>query len=326
MAKIGLIDVDGHNYPNLALMKISAYHKEVGDEVEWYTPFTDTYDIVYKSKVFSFTPDYDLVINAKKVIQGGTGYAIFLHNGKEEYHICKDRPLPPNIEKMRPDYSIYPGIRDTAYGFLTRGCPRGCGFCIVGKKEGRYSVKVADVSDIWQGEKNIVLMDPNILASRERRWLLIDLADTKSFVDFNQGLDARLITEDVAEDLYRIKMRTVHFAWDRYQDKETILRGLRIFQKTHPYLFMGHHAVVYTIVNYDSTFSEDLERIYTLRDMGYAPYVMVYNKQNAEDKYLYLSRWVNNRFIFSKVTNFEDYANNYESSRRKSTSGLCKLV
>ena len=135
--KIGLIDVDGHNYPNLSLMKLSAYHKAKGDSVEWYQPmFSGHMDIVYMSKVFSFTPDYEYFIDADKIVKGGTGYAISLVNGKEVYDKSKDVPLSDEIEHIYPDYSIYPECGDTAYGFLTRGCPRGCSFCHVAPKEG----------------------------------------------------------------------------------------------------------------------------------------------------------------------------------------------
>ena len=129
--KIGLIDVDSHNFPNLALMKISAWHKQQGDEVEFYSPWFD-YDRVYVSKIFTFTQDYQYCIRAKEVVQGGTGYDL-------------QNKLPDCIEHIYPDYDLY-NIKNTAYGFMTRGCPRGCGFCIVAEKEGKCSNKVADLS------------------------------------------------------------------------------------------------------------------------------------------------------------------------------------
>ena len=106
--KIGLIDVDGHNYPNLPLMKLSAWHKKQGDSVEWYQPmFSGHMDRVYMSKVFSFTPDYEYPIDADEVIRGGTGYAIKLVNGKEIYDKEKDMPLSYEIEHIYPDYDLY---------------------------------------------------------------------------------------------------------------------------------------------------------------------------------------------------------------------------
>lgn len=140
--RIGLIDVDSHNYPNLALMKLSAWHKGHGDTVEWWWSDLIHYDIVYMSKVFSdaYTPDRPEPLNADRVIKGGTGYAITLEDGKEVYHPEMDKPLPPEVEHAYPDYSLYPELtKDTAFGFLTRGCPRGCAFCHVGGKEGKIS-------------------------------------------------------------------------------------------------------------------------------------------------------------------------------------------
>jgi len=145
--KIGLIDIDGHNYPNLPLMKLSAWHKAQGDLVEWYEPmFGGHYDRVYMSKVFSFTPDYNYPINADVIVKGGTGYAIRLEGGKEVYCKSKDPTLKYEVEHIYPDYSLY-GITDTAYGFLTRGCPRGCGFCHVAAKEGRLVERVASLDE-----------------------------------------------------------------------------------------------------------------------------------------------------------------------------------
>ena len=304
MTRIGLIDVDGHNYPNLALMKLSAWHKVHGDAVEWYDPFTH-YDIVYKSKVFSNTPDYNFVINADKVIKGGTGYAIHGAGGE---HYCKadDKSLPYEVEHIMPDYALY-GITDTAYGFLTRGCPRGCRFCVVGGKEGLRSVKVADLSEFWGGQKNIVLNDPNILACREWRDLLGQLADSGATVDFNQGLDARVLTPEKCEAINRIRFNEIHFAWDRYEDKVRVLPKLEMFADICRRKVHAHNAIVYVLVNHDTTLAQDLERIYTLRDMGFWAYVMVYDKPNAPRVIHDLQRWCNNRFIFATCPRFEDY-------------------
>lgn len=302
--RVGLIDVDSHNYPNLALMKLSAYHKAQGDSVEWYDMFSH-YDIVYKSKVFTFTPDFGYIINADKVVSGGTGYAIHGAGG-ESYIKEEDVELPDEIEHIYPDYSLY-NITDTAYGFLTRGCPRGCSFCIVGKKEGLCSRKVADLKEFWGGQKNIVLNDPNILACREWKDLLAQLEESGAMVDFNQGLDARVLTEAKCEALDRVRIKEIHFAWDRYEDKEKVLPKLQMFSeicKKKPHM---HNTIVYVLVNHTSTIEQDLERIYTLRELGYWAYVMVYDKAHADHIYTDLQRWCNNRFIFARCPRFEDY-------------------
>lgn len=170
--KIGLIDADmmwrkranGRGYgktkadvfPNLVLMKLSAWYKAKGDEVEWYNGLSH-YDRVYVAKVFSTTPDSNEVINADEVIYGGIGYCIRLIDGKEVYDEPKDPNfmgvLRPEIEHIMPDYSLYPTVKDTAYGFLSRGCPRGCHFCHVAPKEGKHSYKVADLCEWWGGKK-----------------------------------------------------------------------------------------------------------------------------------------------------------------------------
>jgi hypothetical protein len=293
---VGLIDVDGHNFPNLALMKISAYHKLRGDSVEWCLPIKP-YDIVYQSKVFDDT--YSADINwqpiADKIIKGGTGYGL-------------DNQLPAEIEHMYPDYSLYPELtKDTAYGFLTRGCPRGCKFCIVSSKEGRRSVKVADLSEFWSGQKNIKLLDPNILACRENLDLLNQLADSKAYVDFTQGIDIRLTNDANIEALNRIKLKEIHFAWDNPKDDlKPYFERYKSLARHKPH---GHYGAVYCLTNYGSTIEEDLHRIYTLRDMGFDPYVMVYDKPNAPKEVKRLQRWCNNRLIFRTCERFENYKN-----------------
>ena len=305
--RIGLVDVDGHNFPNLPLMKISAWHKAQGDEVTWYDPmFSGHMDKVYVSKVFSFSPDFEYYIDADEVQYGGSGYCIRLVNGKEVYDKSKDIDLPPEIEHTYPDYSLY-GITDTAYGFLTRGCPRGCSFCHVEAKEGRASRKVADLHEFWNGQKNIVLSDPNILACREWKDLLQQLIDSKAWVDFNQGLDIRLMTEEKAEMLKQIKQKELHFAWDRYQDKDKILPKFQMFKDITQ--IRERSLLVYVLCNFDTTLEQDLERIYTLRKMGYWAYVMLYDKEHIPKGHILrkLQRWVNNRFVFASCETFDDY-------------------
>lgn len=310
--KIGLIDVDGHNFPNLPLMKISAYHKAKGDSVEWYEPLWSGHmDIVYMSKVFSNTLDYQYYIDADKVIKGGSGYCISLVDGKEVFDKSKDIELPCEIENIYPDYSIYydliPEVKDTAYGFLTRGCPRGCDFCHVADKEGICSVKVADLNMFWRGQKNIVLLDPNITACRWWRPLFQQLIDSKAWIDFSQGLDIRMMTEEKAVMLKQMKIKQVHFAWDRYKDKDIVIPKFEMFKKITQW--DKRKLSVYVLTNFDTTHEQDLERIYTLRDLGYLPYVMIYNKEQLPKGHITkrLQRWVNMRAVFETVKNFEDY-------------------
>lgn len=299
--KIGLIDVDGHNFPNLPLMKLSAWHKQQGDSVEWYEPLTAWQNPpgrVYMSKVFTFTPDYVHPVNAKEIIKGGTGY--FYPDGGPE--------LPEEVEHIYPDYSLYPELtKNTAYGFLTRGCPRGCEFCIVGKKEGLCSRKVADLSEFWNGQKNIVMLDPNITACREWKGLFQQLIDSQAWIDFSQGLDIRLLTEEKANMLRRMKIKQIHFAWDNYGDKDKVIPKFKEFKEITG--LDKRKLPVYVLTNYNSTLSEDLERIYTLRELGYWPYVMVYEKDKLPKGHITrkLQRWCNMRAVFETISDFADY-------------------
>lgn len=307
--KIGLIDVDGHNFPNLALMKLSAWHKKRGDIVEWYDAmFSDEMDIVYMSKVFSFSEDYIYPIRAKKIIKGGSGYCIESLDGKEYYNKSKDTELSAEIEHTFPDYSLYPELtKDTAYGYLSRGCPRGCDFCHVAAKEGRKAYRVANLKEFWNGQKNIVLLDPNITACREWKYLFQQLIDSKAYIDFSQGLDIRLMTKEKAEMLKMMKIKQVHFAWDRYEDKEKIVPKFKEFKQMTQW--DCRKLGVYVLCNFNTTLKQDLDRIYTLRDLGYTPYVMLYNKENIPkgDVLRRLQRWVNSRIIFRAVKDFGEY-------------------
>lgn len=311
--RVGLIDVDSHNFPNIPLMKIGAWHESKGDSVEWYDKFADEYDIVYVSKIFSFSEDFQYPIHSKEVKYGGSGYCIEIENGKEVYHKERDINLPYEIEHIYPKYDLYPAYtNDTAYGRLTLGCPRQCAFCHTGVKDGIRSHKVADVSEFWNGQKNIVLLDQNILACENWKELIQQLIDTKAYIDFNGGLDIRMMAEEKAIMLNKLKVKEWHFAWDRYEDKEMIIPKFKMFSRYNKVRAKG--SVVYTLVNYNSTFEQDLERIYTLRELGYWAYVMIYDKEHLPKGHQLkkLQRWVNNRIIFSKCEKWEDYIDGYK--------------
>ena len=290
--KIGLIDVDRHNFPNLCLMKLSAYHKAAGDKVEWWRP-AGRYDVVYKSRVFTdtYSKDEITVRNAAKIITGGTGYGT-------------DTALPYDVEHTRPDYSLYPQFADTAYGFLSRGCPRNCGFCIVSGKEGRKSVKTADLSEFWDGQKEIKLMDANLLACADHEKLIEQLAQSGAWVDFTQGLDIRLVNRDNISLLNRVRTKAVHFVWDNPNEDLT-----GHFQRFLDFTTVksSRKRRVYVLTNYGSTHEHDLYRVNTLRAMGFDPYVMIYERPTAPPVTRHLQRWVNNKRIFYTVNDFNDY-------------------
>ena len=243
--KIGLLDIDGHsNFPNFALCKISAYWKSKGAEVEWYTPF-NRYDICYCSKVFTFTPDYLYPINAKEVIKGGTGYSI-------------EKKLPIEMENIQPDLSIYPNFKH-AIGFLTRGCIRSCSWCIVQKKEGNIK-PYAHIEDVLQGRKSAILMDNNILANYDfaisEFQKIINLGIK---VDFNQGLDARLVTDETAKLLAKIKwIRYPRFSCDTKENTKHIKQAIKLLRK------YGYKGEVFIYVLLTEDIHECLDRIMDL--------------------------------------------------------------
>jgi hypothetical protein len=290
--QIGLIDVDRNKFPNIAIMKLSAYHKANGDHVEFINPFNQ-YDRVYMSKVFDFSQDYETCINANEIIKGGVGYGL-------------NNNLPFEIEHTYPDYELY-GINNTAYGFLSRGCPRNCSFCNVSQTQGFKANKVADLSEFWRGQKNIVLLDPNITACKDWSLLFDQLIDSKSYVDFTQGLDARTLTEQKIKMLMRMKIKHVHFALDNPKDTELIISKLKMLKEMTNWT--RSKVSVYVLTNFGSSHEEDLDRVYKIKALGFNPYVMIYDKLNAPIITRKLARYVNNKFIFwsKDCLTFNDY-------------------
>lgn len=284
--KIRLIDVDSHNFPNLALMKISAYHKSKGDDVAFYNPLFDIdTDLIYQSKVFSFSPDYDFVYPTNcKVIKGGSGYGL-------------DNYLPDEIENIYPDYLLY-NIKDVAYGFTSRGCIRNCQFCIVQKKEGKFR-PVSDIYQFWNGQKNLVLLDNNLTASHKHFELILNqLIKEKIKVDFSQGLDIRLITHEMAVLLSKVKLlKQIHFAFDDIKLEKNVINGIKILLENG---VKSYKLMFYVLIGFNSTQEEDLHRVELLRSFGVAPFVMPYNKKDQYQKRF--ARWVNHKAIFNSVS------------------------
>ena len=189
-----------------------------------------------------------------------------------------------------------------AYGFLTRGCPRHCKFCIVSEKEGNTHT-VADLSEFWNGQKEIVLLDPNITASRECEKHFENLIATKATINFSQGLDIRFLTDKGASQLNRMKYHVLHFAWDNYEFKTyEKLKQIRPLIDSKIY-----NIRVYVLCNFNTTHEQDLERIYKLRELEYDPFVMIYEKPKAPLKTRQMARWCNNKMIFRRCPDFRDY-------------------
>lgn len=315
---IALIDCDMNRkkrkiFPTLTLMKLSAFLKKNGHKTNLLTPdeyinndlFTN-YDKAFASCIFTENKSIAQKLAEMGVIVGGSG-------------IDMTSRLPDEIEHVMPDYSLY-GIYNTAYGFLSRGCPRQCPFCIVAKKEGAKSEKVADLTEWWNGQKNIKLLDPNILACEDCIDLLSQLVDSNAVIDITQGADARLLTEKNIELLMAMKIKTIHFAWDSPNDT-VIPQKLNFFKRHTKNLPSDYvHHKCYVLTNYWSTTKQDLYRIYWLRDNGFDPYVMIFDKPNAPPVTKRIQRWCNNKFIFRSEPNFENY--NKGASKNDNT---CKL-
>jgi hypothetical protein len=294
--KIGLIAADGHNFPNLALMKIAAFHKCQGDTVEWVNYF-EIYDKVYISKVFTFTPDIQSVIRAGEIIRGGTGYDI-------------SKKLPEEIDCQQPDYSIYPVSSwydgKTAYGFLTRGCTRKCPWCIVPQKEGSITPYL-DIEDILQGRNAAILMDNNILAAGEYGIRQLEkIAKIGCKIDFNQGLDSRMIVSDTgfAKLLSKIKWLTpVRLACDSTEMMKTVENAAGLLRGAG---LKPHRLFAYVLL---TDLESSYKRIKFLKDLDIRPFAQPYrdftHKQIIPRWQQDMARWCNRYFL--DTCDFKDY-------------------
>lgn len=297
--KIGMIDVDSHSgFPNLALMKLSAYHKAQGDDVEWYSIF-EYYDIVYMAKVFSFTKDYTQAIsNAREVIKGGTGYGITSR-------------LPEEAEKIFPDYDLYNLPKNIAYGFLTRGCIRKCPWCIVPKKEGLIHPYM-DIEEVTHERKTAILMDNNILASDYGLEQIEKIIKLGKRVDFNQAMDARLVTPEIAKLLAQVKWvnNYMRFGCDTAGQVSHCERAMEMIDG---YGYKGGY-MLYTMLH--GELGECYERVSHWRDAKYHNRVCCQSQpmldltsqiQHIPQWQKDMARWSNRKEIYFS-TDFKDYA------------------
>lgn len=260
--KIGLIDVDGHNFPNLALMKLSSYHRMKGDNVEWHSP-SSHYEIVYKAKVFTFTKDYSFPIDADEIITGGTGYDT-------------NSFLPDKADGIQPDYWLYHNSKfydsSLAYGFLTRGCPNKCSWCIVPKKEGSITPYM-DVEEVALGRKKLILMDNNILTSDYGLSQIEKIVRLGYRIDFNQGLDARIIASnpEIAKLLSKVKwIRFIRLACDTQSSKEPLLKAVEALRSS---INNSTQFFVYVLLN---TLPDSYDRINFCRQLNLYAFAQPY--------------------------------------------------
>jgi hypothetical protein len=292
MAKIAIYDVDS-KIPNLALMKLSAFHKAKGDAVEAYSPlFADQFDQIYASTIFDFS-DKSLLDPARMEI-GGSAWSL-------------EKNLPPDVEAMTPDYSFY-GYPHSL-GFTMRGCRFRCKFCDVPKKEGRPKA-TNTVEELWTQRDSdfVVLLDNDFFGNPEWKERIGELLKHDLRVCFSQGLNIRIITDEQARALasvrfwnYSLSRRQVYFAWDRFQDEKLIDAGI---ERVKAAGIKAWQMAFYVLVGFDTTPEQDLYRVTKLRDLGCDPYAMPYDKKDPYQKSF--CRWVNHRAIFNSVK-WEDY-------------------
>lgn len=286
MKTIGICDCDNTSFPNLALMKISAWHKKRGDCVEFFSPLNSAfYDQIYASKVFRFTKNNPYLFG--DFIAGGIGF--------------NDNVLADEIEHIMPDYALY-GV-DYAMGFVTRGCPNKCSWCVVPSKEGEIRAN-AEIEEFHSVQKKIILLDNNILAHEHGIKELEKIADRKIILDCNQGLDARLVDNDVAKLLAKIKFEKIRFACDSSSQMQPVKDAIEKIRK-----FSGKKGnfFIYVLVK---DVDDALVRVEFLRSIGADPFAQPYRDLNnhAEPPKILkrFARWVNHKAIFKSVK-WSDY-------------------
>lgn len=250
--KVGLHDAEreylkNKHFPNYALMKISAWHKAQGDTVEWWNPLY-RYDRVYSSKVFDFTPVDPYL--PEDAVRGGTGYR----------DIPMDKTLPLEVDDMFPDYSIYPEC-DYAIGYLTRGCPNNCRWCVVPQKEGKIKPYRTWRELVRKDTDKLILMDNNILACEYGISQLEGLIGSEYRIDLNQGMDARLVTEQVADIFSRLSwIRFIRFSCDQKSQIEPVKHTVELLAErgVRPY-----RIFIYLLVTED--IQDAAERVEALK-------------------------------------------------------------
>jgi len=303
VSTIGLIDLDDTGFPNLALMKISAWHKSRGDSVRLLYRAVKV-DQLYASAVFTWNRRKAEVLKSQGAIVGGTGVDL---RGE----------LPAEIEAMRPDYSLY-GI-DYGMGFLMRGCIWQCSFCVVPEKEGTAR-SVASIDDLLNVETDrarpfVVLLDNEFFF--KVKWAIDRLGEfTDRGIDFcpSQGLDIRVMTPKLAAVLavapywnLRHTARQITFAFDDIRIERQYRRGVELLLDAG---IPGRHLQSFVLVGFNSTIEDDLRRIEIIRSYNIDPYVMVYRdprtgERSSDRQIRHLARWAN-RHLYRTIE-FSDY-------------------
>jgi hypothetical protein len=289
---VGLYDVDSR-IPNLALMRISAWHKAQGDSTELYMPLLhEKYHRVYASSIFDFS---DKSYIQDDMILGGTGVDLTTN-------------LAPEIEQMNPDYDLY-GYGHNI-GFAMRGCRFKCSFCVVPRKEGNAHSK-STIRQLLTNKTNsnfLMLLDNDFFGNPNWSDCIEEIKDLKLRVNFSQGLNIRIISEKQASALASVDFRDnsnnmprIYFAWDQIKDERTILRG---FHRCIDAGIKPYQMQFFVLIGYDSTPEQDLHRVMTIKSLGADPYVMPYKKKDPYQ--MRFTRWVNRRAIFNSCS-WESY-------------------